>query len=183
MVFNCFKTLTYTVLTRFILNWFMKDFLRFSNIFYKRIQFVIFSGHKGFSSKIPFSTYTLLVKYCCFAYTYFILLLCNAFTYTWSHLYLMDAYTYSHSYLVIRFYSTYTWYRLYFTYTWYALTSLIVVSTSWYAYTHSTLLLHLRPLLLHLLDTPTSLATALTSLVRHSYFTRITFTWYPLKHS
>ena len=54
MVFNCFKTRTYTVLTRFILNWFMKDFLRFSNIFYKRIHLVIFSGHKGFSSKIPF---------------------------------------------------------------------------------------------------------------------------------
>ena len=54
MVFNCFKTLTYTVLSKFILNWFMKDFLRFSNIFYKRIQIVIFSGYKGFSSKFPF---------------------------------------------------------------------------------------------------------------------------------
>ena len=32
----------------------MKDFPRFSNIFYKRIQFVIFSVDKGFSSKISF---------------------------------------------------------------------------------------------------------------------------------
>ena len=52
--FNCFKTLTYIVLPKFILNWFMKDFQRFSNIFYKRIQIVIFSEYKGFSSKFLF---------------------------------------------------------------------------------------------------------------------------------
>ena len=53
-VFNCFKTLTYTVLSKFILNWFMKYFLRFSNIFYKRIQIVVFAEYKGLSSKFHF---------------------------------------------------------------------------------------------------------------------------------
>lgn len=54
MIFICFKTFTCTDLSEFNLNWFMKDFQGILNIFYERIQFVNFSVHKGFSSKIPF---------------------------------------------------------------------------------------------------------------------------------
>ena len=146
----------------------MKDFPRFSNIFYKRIQSVKFSVRKGFSLRFLF-TYIFLFEVIVdslilIPYSYSVML----------PLILIVAYTWWRLYLFTLLLSDTILLRLYL------ITTLLHLYLIRFRFTYCRLYFMIR---LYLCDTSTSLANAFTSLIRRYYFTRITSTWNALSHS